>query len=113
MLKRVKVEQLRPGMYVHELCGSWMDHPFWRSAFLLNDPKDLQTIQSTDIQEVWIDTAKGLDVEGGETAERISVDVEATLAQADMLSEKKPRVDIAQEAARAVMICSETKQAVP
>ncbi len=112
MLKRIHVEQLRLGMYVNELCGSWMDHPFWRSAFLLDDPKDLQTLLSTGIKEVWIDTAKGLDVEGGETEAVISVVVEDTLAQADKFSNKEQRVNIVHEAARAVLICSKSKQAV-
>jgi hypothetical protein len=29
MLKRISVHRLTPGMYLHELCGSWMDHPIW------------------------------------------------------------------------------------
>jgi hypothetical protein len=33
-------------MFVHELCGSWMDHPFWKKAFDLSDPKDLNTLQT-------------------------------------------------------------------
>ncbi|MDP1636452.1 MAG: DUF3391 domain-containing protein, partial [Gallionellaceae bacterium] len=61
MLKRIPIKQLRLGMHVHEFCGSWMDHPFWRSAFLLDNPQDLKTILSTGLKEVWIDTAKGLD----------------------------------------------------
>eukprot|EP01034_Spumella_vulgaris_P043043 gene43043-53415_t len=52
-------------MYLHEFCGSWMDHPFWRAKFLLKDPGDLARIQATAIQEIWIDTDKGLDVAAG------------------------------------------------
>jgi putative nucleotidyltransferase with HDIG domain len=112
MLKRIHVEQLRLGMHVHELCGSWMDHPFWRNAFLLDDPKDLQTILATGIKEVWIDTSKGLDLEGGIAQEAIAAVVETTLAQVDKINSKVQRIDIAQEAARAVMICAKSKQAV-
>jgi len=28
VLKKIDVEQLRLGMFLKELCGSWMDHPF-------------------------------------------------------------------------------------
>ena len=35
MLKKIPSAQLRLGMYVHEFCGSWMNHPFWRAKFLL------------------------------------------------------------------------------
>jgi len=50
-------------MYVHALEGSWFDHPFWRSKFLLSDPADLQALRSSGIQAVWIDLDKGVDVE--------------------------------------------------
>ena len=65
MLKRISTENLRQGMYVHDFCGSWMDHPFWRAKFVLKDPKDLARIQAAAIEEVWIDTSKGLDVAAG------------------------------------------------
>lgn len=112
MLKRIHVEQLRLGMHIHELCGSWMDHPFWRGAFTLDNPKDLQTILSTGIKEAWIDTSMGLDVEDGATEEVIAAEIEAMLAQADSTSKIALRIDIHQEAARAIKICAKSKQAV-
>ncbi len=112
MLKRIKIEQLRLGMHVHEFCGSWMDHPFWRTAFMLDDAKDLRTIRSTGIKELWIDTSRGLDVEGGEAAEDVAEIVETTLAQADRPSRPVQRVNIMEEAARAARICAKSKQAV-
>lgn len=112
MLIRISVKQLRLGMFIHELCGSWMDHPFWRGAFLLDKPHDLQTILSTGIKEVWIDDAKGLGVEGGADREAIAAEVETTLAQADKASPAIQRIDVAQEAARAIKICARSKQAV-
>ena len=65
MLKRISTKNLILGMYLHEFCGSWMEHPFWRAKFVLKDPKDLERIQATAIDEVWIDTSKGLDVAAG------------------------------------------------
>ena len=54
-----------------------MDHPFWRAKFLLKDPKDLARIQATAIQEIWIDTDKGLDVaEGTASMSREEVDAQ-------------------------------------
>lgn len=50
-------------MYVHALEGSWFDHPFWRSKFLLTDPADLQTLRSSGVKALWIDVEKGVDVE--------------------------------------------------
>lgn len=68
MLKRIHIQHLTLGMYLHEFCGSWMEHPFWRSKFLLDSPEDLARIQATSIQECWIDTSKGADVASGANA---------------------------------------------
>lgn len=65
MLKRIRIQHLTLGMYLHDFCGSWMDHPFWRAKFVLKDPKDLARIKDTAIEEVWIDISKGLDVAAG------------------------------------------------
>lgn len=112
MLKRIPTEQLRLGMYIHELSGSWMDNPFWRNAFLLTDPKDLQTIISIRTKSVWIDISKGDDIEGGETEELVNQNIEATLAPADTPRTETQRVSTTEEAARAVKICARSKQAV-
>lgn len=62
MLKKIATDQLCRGMYVHELCGSWLDHPFWKKAFLLSDAGQLAQIKGSAIREVWIDTLRGCDV---------------------------------------------------
>jgi len=112
MLIRIRIEQLHLGMYVHEFCGSWMDHPFWRGAFLLDKPEDLKSILATGIREVWIDDAKGLGIEGGEYEEVVAAEVETTLARADTAGPIAHRIDVAKEAARAIKICARSKQAV-
>lgn len=65
VIKRIPVDQVRVGMHVHEFCGSWMDHPFWRSKFTLKTEVELKRIVTGGVKELWIDTDKGLDVEGG------------------------------------------------
>ena len=62
MLKKISVGQFRVGMFVQRLEGSWFDHPFWKTRFLLTDPRDLGALRRSKIREVWIDTSKGLDV---------------------------------------------------
>ncbi|MFZ6719662.1 HD-GYP domain-containing protein [Undibacterium sp. Ji49W] len=62
MLKKIEIDQLRVGMYVQELCSSWIDTPFWQKSFMLVDPEELKKIQATRIRQAWIDTDKGLDV---------------------------------------------------
>lgn len=70
-------------MFIHEFCGSWMEHPFWRTRFLLKDGADVARIQDSSIQEVWIDTDKGADVpEAAHPVSRSQADaqIDSTLA---------------------------------
>jgi HD-GYP domain-containing protein (c-di-GMP phosphodiesterase class II) len=60
MLKKIPIHQLRVGMYIQEVCCSWMDHPFWRASFLLQTEPQLAKL--AEVKEVVIDTIKGLDV---------------------------------------------------
>ena len=66
MLKIVPTKQVRLGMFIHELQGPWLEHPFWKSAFILHDPSDLKKLQASAVSAVVIDTSKGLDVYGVE-----------------------------------------------
>lgn len=68
MLKKIPVEQLRLGMHLQAFCGAWLEHPFWRTKFVLTDPRDLALVRESAIREVWIDIAKGKDVDTPETA---------------------------------------------
>ena len=70
VLKTIPTHQLRLGMFLHQLSGSWMSHPFWRSRFMLKDARDIERIREAGIAEVVIDTDQGLDVapEPAETA---------------------------------------------
>lgn len=116
MLKKIHVRDLRLGMFIHELCGSWMDHPFWKKAFELTDPKDMNTLQTCGLQEVWIDTELGLDVEEdvvAESAEEVSQKVELELHNA-IQSEIQPvaRVSLKEEVARARQLQAKSKAAV-
>ncbi|MDP2004053.1 MAG: HD-GYP domain-containing protein [Rubrivivax sp.] len=62
MLKKISVDQLRLGMHVHSLEGKWIDHPFWKTRFLLDSSTDLARLQGSAVTECWIDPAQGLDV---------------------------------------------------
>ena len=100
-------------MFLHEICGSWMEHPFWRSSFLLKNQKDIERIIDFGIAEVWIDTAKGLDVPDGQTRCESEKQVDKTLAAvADAPARQVERVPISEELIRAAKIVSKSKQAI-
>ncbi|HEY6897142.1 MAG TPA: HD-GYP domain-containing protein [Rhodocyclaceae bacterium] len=114
MLKKISSQHLRPGMYLQELCGSWMEHPFWRTSFLLEDAKDVRRVIESGITEVWIDVSKGLDApEHGQAPEDAREEVEQELIAA-VSEAPKPveRVSMAHEVARAAKICAKAKEAV-
>ncbi|MES2772276.1 MAG: HD-GYP domain-containing protein [Pseudomonadota bacterium] len=117
MLKRISVQQLTTGMYLKEFCGSWMDHPFWRSSFVITDPQDVATIQASAIKEVWIDVSKGLDLAAGisaisEKALSEHVAESEPLAHSAAVVSLPAKVATAEEFTRAARIISRSKQAV-
>jgi HD-GYP domain-containing protein (c-di-GMP phosphodiesterase class II) len=62
MIKKIPVSDVRIGMHLHALEGAWLDHPFWKTRFVLRDPQQLEQLRASAVQEVWIDTDEGLDV---------------------------------------------------
>ncbi len=115
MLKRISVDQLALGMHVKEFCGSWMEHPFWRSAFVLSDAADLQAIRASSIKEVWIDCSKGIDVAPDEKVVSFAeseAQVDAELAALAHTARDVRRVPAAAEFNRAARIVARSRQAV-
>jgi putative nucleotidyltransferase with HDIG domain len=111
MLKKIAVEHLQLGMHIHEFCGSWMDHPFWRTKFVLDDPEDLRQIRACGIKEVWIDVQKGLDV-AGPTKQEAEAQIDAALERIAQPREARQRAALAEEVQRAAKICAKGKEAV-
>lgn len=115
MLKKISVHQLRVGMHLKEFCGSWMEHPFWRTAFVITDPKDIERILESSIKEVWIDSDKGLDVAPSEAAvseAESEAQVDEELNQAAEVQRETAPVPASVEFARAAKICAQSKRAV-
>ena len=116
MLKKINVDQLTVGMHLKEFCGSWMEHPFWRTGFVITDPKDIAAVLTSSIKEVWIDTSKGLDMFGGAPGVSEAESEAHVEQQFQQVAEAAPRefapVSIGAELERAAKICFNSKQAV-
>ncbi|MDR0528594.1 MAG: HD-GYP domain-containing protein [Zoogloeaceae bacterium] len=111
MLKRIHARDIRLGMYIHEFCGSWLSHPFWRTQFLLSDPEDLRRIQDSALTELWINTARGLDVA---TAQAIDAS-ESAHPPPPPPPPDRPQVQpvsLKEELARAAKICDLARKSV-
>lgn len=107
MLKCIACSQVCLGMYLHKLDGPWIGHGFWKSSFLLDCEDDLQRLLTSQVQRVWIDTAKGCDTPSP-----------ARPAQVTLSSPVKTRpveptpAETKAEVARAVRVCAVAKRAV-
>ena len=116
MLKKIKVNDVRLGMYIQEVCGSWMDHPFWKQSFKLTDDNDLNTLKNCGVDEIWIDTSLGLDVDSGVAAHSQSeaeLKVENELKKIEQTPQKtEALVSLQIELIAAKKLHTKTKEAV-
>ena len=122
-LKKIPVQQVRLGMHLHEMCGAWLDHPFWKTKFVIEDVADLEKLQSSSIRECWIDVSKGLDIAGsadpsmvvpplsGVATAAVDVDTATDLARAAQVRPPTP-IPFDQEVNRAADLCNQARAAV-
>ena len=66
-IKRVRVADLKPGMYAHDLNCGWLQHGFLRQQFLIKEGDQIQKMKRQGLDEIYIDTDKGDDVPGAPT----------------------------------------------
>ena len=121
MLKKVTSAEVCLGMYIHRFEGSWIDHPFWKARFLLQEPRDLQKIQDSAVTAVWIDIAKGRDCQP--PAERAMPVAPVTPPESAVASARStpttlatsapgPAISCPQEMAQASAVSAHAKQEV-
>ena len=116
MLKKITIADLRVGMYIHEFCGGWMDHPFWRSKFAVKNPSDLAKVRDSGVKELWIDTDMGADVPvevRTESERTVASEVDQMLSAAEsVMAPLAQQIEFDQEVKRAFKICNKAKDAV-
>ncbi|MDH5178924.1 MAG: HD-GYP domain-containing protein [Gammaproteobacteria bacterium] len=78
MLKKIHTQQLKIGMHIHDLDADWMEHPFVSTRFTLDDQQQIDQIKAAGIEQVVIDTEKGLDCAGGETVDAVQAVLQET-----------------------------------
>jgi HD-GYP domain-containing protein (c-di-GMP phosphodiesterase class II) len=102
MIKQIRTEQLKPGMYIHDLNCGWLDHPFVSSTFKVQDQATIDKIINLGIRELYIDTVKGADVRAAPTEQEVNADLERRLQEIAEKQAAKPVVtELREEAARA------------
>ena len=69
MLKTIPTDKVTLGMHIHALNGAWIDHPFWKTKFVLDDIADLNKLKASLVKEVVIDISKGNDIQPEQATE--------------------------------------------
>lgn len=96
-------------MHLHALEGPWLEHPFWKTKFVLQDQGDLDKLMASGVQLCWIDSSKGLDLasEPGKAAPTSAL-AEPPAAPAVVLQ----TTSMSQELKRATVLVAKSKRAV-
>ncbi len=113
MIKKIKVEQLETGMYIHDLDCGWMQHPFLSNSLKVKNDKIVEKIVNYGIRDLYIDTEKGLDVEDARTVDEVNREIQSEINKiADRQPPSEIRVPIEKEIVKAKEIRKEAKRTV-
>jgi putative nucleotidyltransferase with HDIG domain len=104
MLKKIAISQVRTGMYLSSVEGSWLNHSMWKVRFVINDEEALARVRNCGANECWIDVSQGVDVEHETPLVQV---VEAPPPAAP-----KPRKNMADELQNATNVLKRSKAAV-
>lgn len=112
MLKVIPTDELRLGMFVHQIQGPWFNHPFWRRSFLLQDADDLRKLMTSKIASVQIDTNKGLPETPGGSDPKVSnndIKIELTnICNSDKVNRYIPLTDEYKNSVKLINFASAT-----
>lgn len=113
MIKQIRTDQLKPGMFIHDLNCGWLDHSFMSSTFKVRDQATVDKILELGIRELYIDTVKGADVWEARPQTEVNADLEHRLQEIAQKPVEKPVVaDLKNEAVRARRLHAEANKVV-
>ncbi len=113
MIRKISVEELKPGMYIENFDCGWMRHPFLNSSVKVKDQKTIDKIIGHGIHKVYIDSEKGPDVYNAPTHEEIKTEIQNEI---NLFVETTPEYEdtatVKEETGRAKEIKKEARIAV-
>ncbi|MEH6626279.1 MAG: HD-GYP domain-containing protein [Motiliproteus sp.] len=114
MIKKIKIEMLAIGMYIHDLNCRWIDHNFVRNQFKVTDAALLKKVRDIGSRELYIDTAKGDDAENA--LSKKEDDRRQDQAVKEILQDVKPPAskpaEYYQELSRAITLSRDASQLI-
>ena len=117
MLKTIPTTQVKLGMYLQAMEGSWLAHPFWKTKFVLRDQCDVDALIASGVPAVCIDTGLGLDVQGQSLVQvpvvaAGVVELAPSLVPKSLSKTEPARVSMAEEMERAAQTMNRSRLAV-
>jgi putative nucleotidyltransferase with HDIG domain len=112
MLKRIAVRQLQPGMYIADLGSEWLAHPFLRNSFAVKDETTIARIAAAGIHQVYIDPARGLDVDDAPTHAEVHRQLTEDMLRAASTPPPQRHHSAQEEAGKARIIHAEANQII-
>lgn len=113
MIKKIGVDQLKPGMFIHDLNCGWLDHPFLKNSFAVRDEATIEKIRAVGVRELYIDTRKGEDFASAPTSQEVSAHLDQRLIEiAQDKADTPPVVKLSDESPRARRMHSEANRIV-
>ena len=107
MIKKIKIEQLRPGVFVHDFNCDWAGENILISKALIRSQEAVDIIRSWGIKEVYIDTERGLDVENAKDIVDVQQDADKKLHDLAIDEAPSPSVSFQEEVQKARKISNE------
>ncbi|MFY8116779.1 MAG: HD-GYP domain-containing protein [Roseateles sp.] len=121
MLKKIPTPQVRLGMYIQALEGSWLSHPFWKTRFVLTDQTDLDALHGSGVPAVIIDVSRGCDVAPAPAVVAVAAvppaqttpsAAQPAASPTDFARGQAPTLSMSEEVARAAQLVNRSRQAV-
>ena len=113
MIKKIKIEQLKPGVFVHDFNSGWLHHPFLHNQITIRTEREIEKIIKHGIREVYIDTTNGIDVDEAPTKQEVDREIEVKLHLTTASpSDGKYRVPLKKEIRRAKALAVEATNIV-
>jgi HD-GYP domain-containing protein (c-di-GMP phosphodiesterase class II) len=113
MIKKIGIDELLPGMFIHDLNCGWLDHPFLKNSVRLKDAKTIDKIRALGICELYIDTERGIDAKYAPTQEEVNRLLHEKLENIALIVPDKPLTSgIKEESGRAQRLHSEANRVI-
>lgn len=112
MIKKIKVEKLKPGIFVHDFNCGWLHHPFLKNRVKLATDQEIEKVISYGIREVYIDTEQGVDVDDAPSQQEIDRTIDGELqALCSANRKEKDELPVASRIDKVKSLLAEAKRA--